>query len=91
VLRAHPEFLSEGVDGALANLAAMARTEDPSWVDTIQRSRNYLKRRRWAGEQDLFPSDAVVLAVPHELAAAWETLVKKEGQFRCEGDYRPAP
>lgn len=79
VLRAHPELLSEGVDGALANLAAMARTQDPAWVDTIERSRNYLKSRRSAGEQDLFPSDAVVLAVPRELAAAWEALSRSGG------------
>jgi tetratricopeptide (TPR) repeat protein len=78
VLRAHPELLSEGVDGALADLAAVARTEDPTWVDTIERSREYLKHRRSTGEQDLFPSGAVVLAIPDDLADAWEALSRAD-------------
>lgn len=79
ILRAHPELLSKHFDDILVKLAAKARTEDPSWVATIEQSREYLARRRSGREQDLFPSDSVVLAVPEELAAAWEALTQNDG------------
>jgi tetratricopeptide (TPR) repeat protein len=76
ILRAHPELLSPRVDDWLANVAAVARTEDPVWAETIERARAYLRRCRSGGQREPLPPDAVITSIPDHLVNAWEALTR---------------
>ena len=84
VLKAHPELLSQNVDEWLAKIAAMARTEDPVWAETVERGRGYLAHFRSGGQQEPLPADAVTPAIPDQLASAWKALTRGDNSGMAE-------